>query len=145
SNPRCCAPQSAVPRQRHARRFDRRGDAMRSTAYLYISLFLYAGCTSDSPRIAPPMQDDTPATDAVKDFAASQIDAGRATFRNDTFGDEAFWGGTLQLHRAIAGAANGGVGGGVSPKTALAVGLKVDVDALSRDLRDQLERGQVNL
>ena len=55
---------------------------------------------------------------------------GKDTFRFNTFGDEAFWGDTLQLHLAIAGAANGGVGGGVSPRTALAVGLKVDVDAL---------------
>src|SRR5262245_49324051 len=39
------------------------------------------------------------------------IDEGRQTFRFDTFGDEDFWGGTLQLDRAIAGAANGGVGG----------------------------------
>ena len=29
---------------------------------------------------------------------------GRRTFRYDTFGDEAFWGGALQLHQAIAGA-----------------------------------------
>ena len=118
---------------------------MRSTGFICMSLFLWAGCTSESSRTEPPMQTDSPSSDAVKDFAAAQIDAGRDTFRNDTFGDEAFWGGTLQLHRAIAGAANGGVGGGVSPKTALAVGLKVDVDALSRDLRDQLEHGQVNL
>ena len=55
---------------------------------------------------------------------------GKQTFRFDTFGDQAFWGGTLHLNDAIAGAANGGVGPGVSPKTALSVGLKVDVDAL---------------
>ena len=32
--------------------------------------------------------------------------AGRNIFRNDTFGDQAFWGDALQLHRAIAGAKN---------------------------------------
>ncbi|HEY8711676.1 MAG TPA: hypothetical protein VIM68_02330, partial [Thermoanaerobaculia bacterium] len=58
------------------------------------------------------------------------ISDGRQIFRYDTFGDEAFWGDTLKLHQAIAGSQNGGVGGGVSPKTALAVGLKVDADAL---------------
>ena len=42
--------------------------------------------------------------------AAQMIDAGRQTFRFDTFGDEAFWGDTIHLHQAIAGAANGGVG-----------------------------------
>jgi hypothetical protein len=70
---------------------------------------------------------------------------GRQTFRFDTFGDEAFWGDTLQLHRAIEGAGFGGVGPGVSPKTALAVGLKVDVDALPQPLIEQLRKGKVNL
>src|SRR6185369_333384 len=60
----------------------------------------------------------------------TMLEEGRKTFRYDTFGSEAFWGDALQLHKAIAGAKNGGVGPGVSPKTALAVGLKVDVDAL---------------
>jgi len=36
------------------------------------------------------------------------------------------WPSALQLHTAIAGERNGGVGAGVSPKTALSVGLKVD-------------------
>jgi hypothetical protein len=70
---------------------------------------------------------------------------GRETFRFDTFGDEDFWGGTLQLHRAIEGAKLGGVGAGVSPRTALALGLKVDVDALPPELRQQLKQGKVNL
>ena len=48
---------------------------------------------------------------------------GRRVFRQDTFGDQAFWGGVLQLHKAIEGEKLGGVGPGVSPKTALAVGL----------------------
>jgi hypothetical protein len=51
-------------------------------------------------------------------------------FRFDTFGDQAFWGDMLQLHLAIEGSGLGGIGSGVSPKTALSVGLKVDVDAL---------------
>src|SRR5687768_1275865 len=32
------------------------------------------------------------------------IERGRQTFRFDTFGSEAFWGDTLRLHEAIAGA-----------------------------------------
>jgi len=70
---------------------------------------------------------------------------GKQTFRFDTFGDEAFWTDALQLNRAIAGANLGGVGPGVSPKTALAVGLKVDLDALPDSLVSQLKRGRVNL
>lgn len=73
------------------------------------------------------------------------IEEGRKTFRFDTFGDEAFWGDTLKLHRAIAGAANGGVGPGLSPNAALAVGLKVDVDALPPELRDALAQSKVDL
>ena len=74
------------------------------------------------------------------------FEQGKAIFRFDTFGDEDYWGGQLQLHKAIEGAALGGVGPGVSPKTALTVaGLKVDVNALPRDLRSKLKRGQVDL
>ena len=70
------------------------------------------------------------------------IEEGRRIFRFDTFGDEAFWGDTLQLHRAIEGGRFGGVGPGVSPKTALAVGLKVDMDALPPALVDQIKAGK---
>src|SRR5205807_1963921 len=73
------------------------------------------------------------------------IEEGRRIFRFDTFGDEAFWGDTLQLHRAIEGGGVGGVGPGVSPKTALAVGLKVDMDALPPALVDQVKAGKVDL
>jgi hypothetical protein len=73
------------------------------------------------------------------------IHDGQRIFRYDTFGDEAFWGGTLRLHEAIAGEANGGVGPGVSPATALAVGLKVDAAALPRRLQNDLRKGRVDL
>ena len=58
---------------------------------------------------------------------------------------EAFWGDTLHLHKAIASEKNGGVGPGVSPKTALSVGLKVDADALPDALKQQIKAGKVNL
>lgn len=77
--------------------------------------------------------------------AVRQLDEGRQTFRFDTFGDEAYWGDQLRLHQAIAGAKLGGVGGGVSPKTALAVGLKVDSQALPAALVEQIKAGRVNL
>jgi hypothetical protein len=77
--------------------------------------------------------------------AQRMLDEGKQTFRFDTFGDEAFWTNALQLNRAIAGANFGGVGPGVSPATALAVGLKVDSDALPQSLISQLKHGRVNL
>jgi hypothetical protein len=77
--------------------------------------------------------------------AARLVDQGRQIFRFDTFGDEKFWGDSLKLHRAVAGAANGGVGPGLSPRAALGVGLKVDVDALPPELQQALRRGEVDL
>jgi mono/diheme cytochrome c family protein len=81
----------------------------------------------------------------IDDDAVSTVRRGRAIFRDDTFGDEVFWGDTLKLHRAIAGAAHGGVGPGVSPKTALAVGLKVDANAIPVEVAQKIKRGEVNL
>jgi len=78
-------------------------------------------------------------------YAENMLARGRKIFRFDTFGSEAFWGDQLQLHQAIAGAKHGGTGPGVSPKTALAVGLKVDADALPAALKRQLAAGKVNL
>jgi hypothetical protein len=91
-----------------------------------------------------------PAADGFGDFATEvhalkQIREGRNTFRYATFGDEAFWGDGLGLHLSIAGAANGGTGPGVPPAMALAVGLKVDVDALPRSLQRAIARGKVDL
>src|SRR5581483_2621828 len=77
--------------------------------------------------------------------AAQLIAQGRQIFRNDTYGDEAFWGDTLQLHQAIQGEKFGGVGPGVSPKMALSLGLKVDMNALPASLVQQIKAGQVNL
>src|SRR4051794_24543182 len=54
--------------------------------------------------------------------------SGGQIFRFDTFGDERFWSDTLKLDQAIAGVRFGGTGAGVGPATALAVGLKLDVD-----------------
>jgi hypothetical protein len=81
----------------------------------------------------------------VEDHSKDLLEDGRRIFRFDTFGSEAFWGDTLQLHRALLGAAQGGVGPGVSPRTALAVGLKVDVEALPDAVVEALKAGQVNL
>jgi hypothetical protein len=69
---------------------------------------------------------------------ANLLKEGRRIFRYDTFGDEVLWGDALELHLALAGTNNGGVGPGVSPATALAVGLKVDVEALPHSLQAKL-------
>ena len=87
----------------------------------------------------------TEAEQVAQQNAERMLSEGKHTFRFDTFGDEAFWTDALQLNKAIAGANLGGVGPGVSPKTALAVGLKVDSDALPQSLVSKLKHGRVNL
>ena len=81
----------------------------------------------------------------IRDNSSSMMAAGRQTFRFDTFGDEAFWGDTLQLHLAIEGENFGGVGPGLSPNAALSLGLKVDVDMLPPRIIDQLRHNQLDL
>jgi hypothetical protein len=73
------------------------------------------------------------------------VNEGRNVFRGDTFGDQAVWGGVLGLHKAIEGAKLGGVGPGVSPKTALALGLKVDSARIPAKVAAAIKAGKVNL
>jgi hypothetical protein len=93
----------------------------------------------------PPLGQLDPRLQGPEAHALQMIEEGRQTFRHDTFGDEAFWGGALRLHQALAGETLGGVGPGVSPKTALAVGLKVDMDALPPEVVQQLRQKQLDL
>jgi mono/diheme cytochrome c family protein len=87
----------------------------------------------------------TPFDKTIVDNAGRMVEDGRKIFRFDTFGDEAFWGGQLRLHDAVQGEKFGGVGPGLSPKAALALGLKVDFDALPPDLVQRLKNGNVPL
>jgi hypothetical protein len=90
-------------------------------------------------------QNESAVDRSIDNHARQFLAHGRQIFRFDTFGDEVFWGDALKLHKAIEGAKLGGVGPGVSPATALAVGLKVDVDALPAGLITALRAGNVNL
>jgi hypothetical protein len=99
----------------------------------------------DNPGACESQSVDQPGQGCAKALVAL-FEQGKDIFRFDTFGDEDYWGGKLQLHKAVAGAALGGVGPGVSPKTALTVaGLKVDVDALPGNLQAKLKHGKVDL
>jgi hypothetical protein len=62
-----------------------------------------------------PFPDDNPHPNPL-------VNQGKQIFRFDTYGDEEFWSGLLHIDKAIAGAANGGFGAGVSPRTALTLG-----------------------
>jgi hypothetical protein len=110
---------------------------MRKQSIVIAALILLIGaaisqCKKDNKHPTPP---DDPAL----------IADGKNIFRFDSFGDEDFWSGLLHLDKAIAGAANGGYGGGVSPKTALAVGLKVDADVLPASIVSGIGAGTVDL
>src|SRR3954466_15828115 len=81
---------------------------------------------------------------AIKDHADRLFSEGQQIFRFDTFGSEAFWTQT-GLHRAIAGEKNGGVGPGVSPKQALALGLKVDALKVPPGIAAAVATGKANM
>jgi len=83
--------------------------------------------------------------DRIAEHASRLLDRGRRIFRFDTFGDEAFWGGTIRLHEAVEGTRLGGVGPGLTPAAALSLGLKVDVEALSLGTLNAVRRGRINL
>ncbi len=114
------------------------------------SLMIAAGYLSNRSRA---QQNDNqrqgsnekPYDQLITDNAQRMMVQGKQIFRYDTFGSEEFWGGKLLLHQAIAGQKLGGVGNGVSPKTALALGLKVDAEALPAELVAQLKAGKVDL
>ena len=65
------------------------------------------------------------------------VQEGRQIFRYETFGDETFWTDVLHMNQVIET--------GVSPNTALAVGLKVDASVLPAALVEAIQKAQVNL
>jgi hypothetical protein len=74
--------------------------------------------------------------DSGRSGGARKHRLGRAIFRYETFGDEQLWTGVLRMHEVLAE---------VAPATALAVGLKVDVEALPREIVAALKAGEVDL
>jgi hypothetical protein len=105
-----------------------------------------------------PAMDDVPKNPAVEveqnrgsfdaridAHAAKMLREGREIFRYDSFGSEDFWGGQLRLHEAILGEGLGGVGGGLTPKKALELGLKVDAGQLPEILSKAIQEGSVSL
>jgi hypothetical protein len=120
--------------------------AARLAAAAGFLFFAQASVVAGSGAAAPRKAAVPPGFDrAIAAHSQDMLARGREIFRYDTFGDEAFWGDTLKLHQAIAGAKNGGIGPGVSPKMALSVGLKVDSDALPKSVVDGIKKGTVDL
>jgi mono/diheme cytochrome c family protein len=95
-------------------------------AYILTLALAVSGGAPATPEAAGASQDSS--TPSRKD--------GKAIFRYDTFGDEQLWTGVLRMHEAISA---------VDPATALAVGLKVDVEALPPAVIAALRAGEVDL
>ena len=140
--------KSISPRRRTRRTFGK----YFSVAALPLVTFLLPACVNaprdveTNPAVAGERRDVTESHDRkIGDHAAQMIREGRETFRFDTFGSEAFWGGQLRLHEAIAGSAHGGVGPGLTARQALQVGLKVDTGKLPRILVEAVRGGSVSL
>jgi len=91
------------------------------------------------------MSSRTASVDPTTANAIRLVAQGRNIFRFDTFGDQAVWGGVLGLQKAIEGTKFGGVGAGISPKEALALGLKVDATAIPAKVAAAIKAGKVNL
>lgn len=87
-----------------------------------------AGCSSDNPVT-------TRGEDASTN--ASLVAQGKAIFRSDTFGNEAFWTDALHMNDVIVSA--------VTPKVALSVGLKVDSEALPPAVVKGIQDGSISL
>ncbi len=80
---------------------------------------------------------DPPAAVETSHFPTNILaNVGRAIFRFDTFGDEQLWTGFLRMQVPIAT---------LTPRQALGVGLKVDLDALPPAVVAQLKANAVNL
>jgi hypothetical protein len=115
-------------------------------AFLFMALVIFSyvlqGLTTpDAAQTKPLSGFDS----IILDNARQRIEEGRPIFRFDTFGDEAFWGDMLKLHLAIKGEKLGGMGAGLSPKAVLALGLKVDLEALPPNIVAELKGGKLDL
>ena len=98
-----------------------------------------AACRQDEEATAPVAESSERRGEGPLDPAL--VARGREIFRFDHFGDPTFWTDTLRMHEVIQGT----IGPGVSPNTALAVGLRVDADALPESLKEALAAGEVDL
>jgi hypothetical protein len=102
------------------------------TTGLILAAVLLAGIaladSDDQPKF--------PGLGSAEGNAKQLIEQGRQIFRFDTYGDEAFWTGQLQMQQSVKT---------LTPRTALALGLKVDVNALPPSVEEAIENGKVNL
>ncbi|MFL5247540.1 MAG: hypothetical protein ACJ79V_06910, partial [Myxococcales bacterium] len=124
------------------------------TLWAFVLAAALAACTAEKNPNAPPAPPATPDAgtppaqpppDPNKTAADNTFDQGKQIFRFDTFGDEQFWTNAIHLEQAIGGCPACGIPTGVTPETALAVGLKVDIDALPASVVAGVQNGSISL
>jgi hypothetical protein len=108
---------------------------MRLTPLLPVAAVLLPLTIGVTASSTPDREPAHPAAAGERHFAGLTRQ-GRQIFRYDTFGDEQLWTGFLRMQEPIAT---------LSPRAALGVGLKVDVEALPAAVVAALKAGQVNL
>jgi hypothetical protein len=112
-------------------------------ALVLFAAIVQTQCTHKKLRAAEDDSGNPNAFDrAIKNNSDDLFKKGKAVFRFETFNDETFWTDKLQLHKAIADDKHGGIGKGLTPKEALAAGLKVDLDILPKVLKDKIKEGK---
>ena len=112
---------------------------------LFIATMTLLQCADSTNSQTPTSKNNKESDDPIATNAKQMLEEGKHTFRFETFGDESYWTDALQLNKAILGEKNGGVGAGLSPKAALAAGLKVDMDVIPADVAAAIKAGKVNL
>jgi mono/diheme cytochrome c family protein len=103
---------------------DARGPAQRKNGLVVFVLGLVTGLLALTGGDRPLAADE------------DSIGQGERIFRFDTFGDEQLWTDKLKMHQVIESS--------LDPQTALALGLKVDVDALPDKVVRAINKGQVD-
>jgi cytochrome c5 len=113
--------------------------------YLYRNLgyLVFAGaalcfaCEGDEGKTAERTNESEPddeqgpeATGTRTDALSCEDDDGKCIFRHDTFGGEQHWTKTLRLHELVQG---------LTPTAALALGLKVDAEAVPDDVLEDAD------
>ncbi|HEX2393841.1 MAG TPA: hypothetical protein VHI78_00755 [Bacteroidales bacterium] len=111
--------------------------------FVVFSLIMVQCSSKEKVRSEPDESGDVDSwNSSIDQNAKDMIEKGKAVFRFETFGDEAFWTDKLQLHKAIADSKHGGLGEGLTPEAALAAGLKVDLTILPEVLKKKIQDGK---
>jgi len=102
-----------------------------------LGAWLPSQAAGDEPtRELPPRPLTLRGNDPLIRHALEALDRGRTIFRYDRFGSQAFFSGALGLEEIL---------GQVTPRQALALGVKVDAESLPRPIQQAVQQGAVDL